>query len=162
MFNHGHGYFALIARMEQNEDRISGALQAIDNPEQDRLPPLNYKPFMLAPWFLICAFVFNLAILAMLAIFYFLPSSNTMAQWGFFATQVLSVVIGTITVLFLKGMALTLSRLSPFILCASSNGASAGDTILRQYFPGPKLVEAWKTRNCLLLCVCGFCILQVM
>ena len=114
---------------------------------------------MLAPWFLICAFVFHSVILVLLVLFYTFPSSdikpssNTKAQWGFFARQVLPVVIGTITVLFLKGMALTLSRLSPFILCASSDGANAGDTILRQYFPGPKLAEVWKTRNCLLLSV---------
>lgn len=135
-----------------DEDRTP-VLKAIDNPEQHGLAPLSYKPFMLAPWFLNCAFVFNSVILVLLLLFYFVPPSNTRAQWGFFATQVLPVVIGTITVLFLKGMALTLSRLSPFILCATSNGASAGDTILRQYFPGPKLVEAWKKQNFLLLCV---------
>lgn len=144
--------FALIPGTEQDEGRIP-ILKAIGNPEQHKLPPLSYKPFMLAPWFLICAFVFHSVILVLLALFYSYPRSNSMALWGLFARQVLPVVIGTITVLFLKGMALTLSRLSPFILCASSDGASAGDTILRQYFPGPKLAEVWKTRNCLLLSV---------
>ena len=87
----------------------------------------------------------------MLARIYTLSTFNVIGQWSYFTVQILPVVIGTITAAFLKGVAFNLSRLTPFILCASSNGASAGDTILREYFPNPKLVEAWRTRNWLLL-----------
>ena len=115
------------------------------------LPPLNYKPFMLELWFLRCSLAFSLAILIMLMMCYFFSTFDVIGQWGYFTIQILPVVIGTITASFLNGMALTLSRVTPFILCASSDGATAGDTILRQYFPNPDLIDIWKTRNWLLL-----------
>lgn len=142
--------FTLTTKTEQDEDRFP-VLTAISDPEQDRLPPLSYKPFMLALWFLICSLVLHLAVLVMLTMFYFFPIFNIMGQWSYFTIQILPVIIGTITASFLDGMALTLTRLTPFILCASSNGAFAGDTILGQYFPNPGLFEAWRTRNWLLL-----------
>lgn len=94
----------------------------------------------------------------MLIIFYFFPTFNVIGQWGYFTIQILPVIIGTITAAFLDGIAVTLSRLTPFIRCAASGGATAGDTILRNYFPNPQLVEAWKTRNLLLLSAWILCI----
>ena len=106
---------------------------------------------MLEPWFLGCSLGFNSAVLIVLVILAFFPTFNVPSQWGFFATQILPVVIGTITVAFLEGITITLNRLTPFILCASKDGAIAGDTVLGQYFPIISFTQAWNTRNFLLL-----------
>lgn len=148
--------FLLITKIEQHEKKIP-VLTAIDDPDRYKLPSLSYKPFTLEVWFLSCSLILSLAVLSMLIIFYFYPTFDVTSQWGYFTIKILPTVIGTITAAFLDGIALTLSRLTPFILCASSDGATAGDTILRQYFPNPDLFEILKTRNWLLLSAWSLC-----
>ncbi|KAK1728483.1 uncharacterized protein BDZ83DRAFT_129041 [Colletotrichum acutatum] len=48
-------------------------------------------------------------------------------------------------------MLLNLFRMTPFILCARKQGATAGQTILRSYFPSPSFRDAWETKNWLLM-----------
>ena len=106
---------------------------------------------MLEPWFLNCSLVFHSAVLLLLILLFYFHTFNVLSQWGYFTIQILPVAIGTITASYLEGIARTLNRLTPFILCASSDGAIAGDTLLGQYFPSPSLLQAWNTRNLLLL-----------
>lgn len=106
---------------------------------------------MLEPWFLGCSLGFNLAVLIVLVILVFFPTFKVQSRWGYVTAQILPVVIGTITVAFLEGITITLNRLTPFVLCASKDGAIAGDTVLGQYFPIISFTQAWNTRNILLL-----------
>ncbi|GJD05313.1 phosphoribosylaminoimidazole-succinocarboxamide synthase [Colletotrichum higginsianum] len=61
------------------------------------------------------------------------------------------ILLGTATVAHLEAILLNLSRMTPFILCARKQGATAAETILRSYFPAPRLRDAWKTRSWMLL-----------
>ncbi|OCK89132.1 uncharacterized protein K441DRAFT_700111 [Cenococcum geophilum 1.58] len=102
---------------------------------------------MLKRWFLLSSLVFNLLILGLLITLLFKPTFRVLNQWGYFFIQIFPAVVGTITASFLRGITLTLSRLTPFILCAREDGATAGETILRDYFPDPSLTDVWDTRN---------------
>ncbi|KAK0125656.1 hypothetical protein ONS96_009490 [Cadophora gregata f. sp. sojae] len=111
------------------------------------LPPLEFKPFMLRPWFLYSSLAFNLLILGLMITLIFKPRFKVLNQWGYFFVQIFPAVIGTITSSFLRGITLTLSRLTPFILCAAPSGSTAGVSILREYFPDPSLRDVVKTKN---------------
>ncbi|PVH79235.1 hypothetical protein DL98DRAFT_632908 [Cadophora sp. DSE1049] len=118
-----------------------------DDAHRLNLPPLDFKPFMLRPWFLYSSLAFNLLILGLMITLLFKPRFRVLSQWGYFFVQIFPAVIGTITASFLRGITLTLSRLTPFILCASPSGATAGRTILREYFPDPSLTDVVQTKN---------------
>ncbi|KAH7419502.1 hypothetical protein BKA64DRAFT_650976 [Cadophora sp. MPI-SDFR-AT-0126] len=111
------------------------------------LPALDFKPFMLRPWFLYSSLAFNLLILGLMITLLFKPRFRVLSQWGYFFVQIFPAVIGTVTASFLHGITLTLSRLTPFMLCASPTGSTAGKTILRQYFPDPSLKDVVQTKN---------------
>ncbi|KAH7342525.1 hypothetical protein BKA65DRAFT_537778 [Rhexocercosporidium sp. MPI-PUGE-AT-0058] len=114
------------------------------------LPPLDFKPFMLRRWFLCASLGFNLLILGLMITLLFKPKFKVLNQWGYFFIQIFPAVVGTITASFLRGITVTLSRITPFILCASPSGATAGKTILREYFPDPSMTDAFQTKSFIL------------
>ncbi|KAG4428122.1 hypothetical protein IFR05_016396 [Cadophora sp. M221] len=114
------------------------------------LPPLNFKPFMLRRWFLCSSLAFNLLILGLMITLLFKPRFKVLNQWGYFFIQIFPAVVGTITASFLRGITVTLSRITPFLLCASESGTTTGKTILREYFPDPSIRDAFKTKSFIL------------
>ncbi|KAH9211362.1 hypothetical protein DL95DRAFT_511204 [Leptodontidium sp. 2 PMI_412] len=114
------------------------------------LPPLNFKPFMLRRWFLCSSLAFNLLILGLMITLLFKPQFKVLNQWGYFFIQIFPAVVGTITASFLRGITVTLSRITPFILCAAPTGSTAGKTILREYFPDPSIRDAFTTESFIL------------
>jgi hypothetical protein len=68
-------------------------------------------------------------------------------EWAYFFLQVSPIVIGTITSSTLDAIILTLSRITPFMRCASPSGDTAGNTILRSYFPLPSFLDTIATRS---------------
>ncbi len=111
------------------------------------LPELDFKPFMLRPWFLCSSLVFNIFILSLMVSLIFKPRFRVLSQWGYFFVQIFPAVIGTITASFLHGITMNLSRLAPFMRCAAPSGSTAGRTILREYFPDPSIRDAFGARN---------------
>ncbi|KAF9876134.1 hypothetical protein CkaCkLH20_06580 [Colletotrichum karsti] len=111
---------------------------------------LKHKPRVLQSRSLFIAIASNCAILAALAMVPQTQSANinTSAYYGF---NVLLVLVGTATAAHLEYLALNLSRVAPFMLCATEQGASARDTVLRRYFPAPPVWNAWWARDWLLL-----------
>lgn len=80
----------------------------------------------------------------------FKPQFKVLNQWGYFFIQIFPAVVGTITASFLRGITVTLSRITPFILCAAPTGSTAGKTILREYFPDPSIRDAFTTESFIL------------
>lgn len=111
------------------------------------LPELDFKPFMLRPWFLFSSLMFNIFILGLMVTLIFKPRFRVLSQWGYFFVQIFPAVIGTITASFLHGITMNLSRLAPFMRCAAPSGSTAGRTILREYFPDPSIRDAFGAKN---------------
>ncbi|KXH42772.1 phosphoribosylaminoimidazole-succinocarboxamide synthase [Colletotrichum nymphaeae SA-01] len=116
-------------------------------PKRDEL---YYRPFILSNAALISSITVNCGILAGLIVFekrtYFVVSTP-----AYYALLALLILIGTCTVAHLEAVLLSLFRMMPFILCARKQGATAGETILRSYFPAPSFRVAWGTKNWLLI-----------
>ncbi|KAK1713468.1 hypothetical protein BDP67DRAFT_39657 [Colletotrichum lupini] len=131
-------------------------------PKRDKL---DYRPFILSNAALFSSITINCGILAGLIVFE-KRTSFVVSTPAYYALLALLILIGTCTVAHLEAMLLNLFRMMPFILCARKQGATAGETILRSYFPAPSFRDAWGTKNWLLIlaytiyipsyCVIGF------
>ncbi|KAH9206155.1 hypothetical protein DL95DRAFT_469894 [Leptodontidium sp. 2 PMI_412] len=95
---------------------------------------MNFKPFILTPIFLIGSLLFHFLVLGMLIALALNPEFTVLSEWGYFFVQILPPTIGTITASFLRGVTLALSRLEPFIQCASNSGSTAGPLALVNLF----------------------------
>ncbi|KXH67934.1 hypothetical protein CSAL01_01103 [Colletotrichum salicis] len=111
---------------------------------------LDFRPFILANRALFGAFLINCGILAGPNIFS-QQEIFSVSKTSYYILQALLIMIRTCTVAHLESMLLNLYRMTPFILCAGKEGATAGETILRSYFPSPSLTVAWETKNWFLL-----------
>lgn len=102
---------------------------------------LDYRPFILSNGALFSSFIINCGIIVGLYVFlqqaYFVVSTPS-----YCALLASLIMIGTCTVTHLEPMLLNLFRMTPFILCARKQGATAGETILRNYFPTPSFRDA--------------------
>ncbi|PHH88562.1 hypothetical protein CDD83_7368 [Cordyceps sp. RAO-2017] len=127
--------------------------------EHNKLPQLDFKPLTLRFWFLCVVLIWNLIITVILAALIRAGSFYLKDPWSYVLLKVLPPAIGTITASCLKSIVLNLSRVTPFILCAAGDsttpkdrlGGTAGDSILRRYFPEYSFRAALATKNGLLL-----------
>ncbi|WQF76736.1 hypothetical protein CDEST_01750 [Colletotrichum destructivum] len=117
---------------------------------RDEWDGLDYLPFILTKKGLFGFFIINCGIMGGLVTFQQKPAFivSTPSYYALIASLIL---LGTATVAHLEAILLNLSRMTPFILCAREQGATAAETILRSYFPAPGLRDAWETKSWLLV-----------
>ncbi|KAF2793993.1 hypothetical protein K505DRAFT_361505 [Melanomma pulvis-pyrius CBS 109.77] len=134
---------------------IISALRPISEQEAKSkgLPALKSMPLILRTPFLCSALIFNLMVLGLLVSLLFYNYFSFNSQWGYLAIQILPPVLGTITASLWHGIAMNLSRMTPFMLAAAPAGSTFRKTILGSYFPGLSLRNTIATRNGLLAIV---------
>jgi hypothetical protein len=121
--------------------------------EDKGLPALKFMPLILRTPFICSALAFNILILGLLFTLLYYERFIISNQWGYFAIQILPAVLGTITASIVHGIAVNLSRVTPFMLAAVPEGSTFRKTILASYFPGLSLRDAIATGNGLLASV---------
>ena len=118
--------------------------------ENKGLPALKFMPLILRTPSICGTFFFNLLVLGLLVSLIFNDYFSFNSQWGYLAIQILPPVLGTITASLWHGIAINLSRITPFMLAAAPAGSTFRKTILGSYFPGLSLRNAIATGNGLL------------
>jgi hypothetical protein len=131
---------------------ITTALRPIFEQEAKNkgLPALKFMPLILRTPSICSMLVFNLLVLGLLIFLIFNNYFSFNSQWGYLAIQILPPVLGTITASLWHGIAINLSRITPFMLAAAPAGSTFRKTILGSYFPGLSLRNAIATGNGLL------------
>ena len=121
-------------------------------PPEDFPDKLNFRPLVLRTWFLATFLGFNLFIVGLLVAITITQHITLLDEWAYFVIQILPLIIGTITSAGLEAIILALSRITPFIRCVQPGGDTAGNTILKTFYPLVGMRDALKTKN-YLLCV---------
>lgn len=118
---------------------------------------------MLQDWALCCYLIYSLFIFGILLALLLKESFHISYGWGYFVIQVLPTVLGTISYELLHSLVTTLTRVTPYMLCASEGasggipGATADKTILQGYSQTLGPLDSLKTGNWLLLF--SFCVI---
>lgn len=107
-------------------------------------------PLILRTPYICSTLFFNFLVLGLLVSLIFTDDFSFNSQWGYLAIQILPPVLGTITASLWHGIAINLSRITPFMLAAEPAGSTFRKTILGSYFPGLSLRNAIATGNGLL------------
>lgn len=68
-------------------------------------------------------------------------------EWAYFVVQILPLLIGTLTSATFESVGFTLSRITPFLRCASPKGDTLGNTLLTPYMPFIGFRDSIHTRN---------------
>lgn len=90
---------------------------------------------------------FNLAIIGLLVALCFKPKFTLLNEWAYFVLQIFPTIIGTITAATLEAIITALSRITPFMRCASPIGALAKTSIMLPYVPLLGLGASWRSRH---------------
>jgi hypothetical protein len=110
--------------------------------EDQGLQPLTFMPLMLQTGSICSMLVFNLVVLGLLLALWYYDSFSVSNQWGYLAIQILPPALGTITASLIQGIAINLSRMTPYMLAAAPAGSTFHKTLLASYFPGLSLRDA--------------------
>ncbi|KAM5354390.1 hypothetical protein ACJ41O_001039 [Fusarium nematophilum] len=148
-----------VSDSERTEADTAPRLESIGHQKATRLglPPLTFRPTALEDEALCLAIAFHLCILGILVFLCIKRKFFIWDPWAYFIIKLLPTILGTITVVHLNATATALSRITPFMLCASEHGqhdgAPAGRSLLSSYFPIPTIADLAKSRTWLLIFV---------
>ncbi|KAH6692203.1 hypothetical protein F5X68DRAFT_258924 [Plectosphaerella plurivora] len=119
----------------------------------DDLPPVTFRPIVLRPWMLALCLVFLLACLVLLAVALYVSEWEVENFWTNAFLTILPYILGTTSAVWVQSIVTNLSRMTPFLLCASKDGALATHSIFQECFPVPSMWDAWR-------CKCWFLVLS--
>ncbi len=118
------------------------AVTAEDYPDN-----LQFRPTALQSWFLYTTISFNFIVILLLILLQIEPRFDLLNEWAYFVIQILPIIVGTVTTTTFESVIDSLSRITPFIRCASPEGDTANNTILLSYLPILGVAESFRTKN---------------
>ncbi|KAF4963897.1 hypothetical protein FSARC_8150 [Fusarium sarcochroum] len=103
------------------------------------LPPLTFRPTVLGNVALYLSLAFYLSIIGILVYLHQIQKFRIKSVWAYFVIKILPTILGTITSIHMDAIAMALSRITSFILCADtstrSDGGSAKKALFSSYLP---------------------------
>lgn len=107
----------------------------------------NFRPLILQNRMLCLCLLYHILMLVCLVVAFHMATWKARRPWSYLIHTILPYILGTLSTIWVCGVIMALSRITPFLHCTRRDGAFAVDTIFQRCFPFPSLADAVRSRS---------------